>query len=67
MAYSYRDEDKDKMVDAFDEFDNVYSFGEVKNNKFRYYSYLEDNKEPYISLLDYEKRFLKSLTLGIKH
>ena len=55
VAYSYRDEDKDKMVDAFDEFDDVYSFGEVKNNKFRYYSYLEDNKEPYISLLDYEK------------
>lgn len=55
VAYSYRDEDKDKMVDAFDEFDSVYSFGEVKNNKFRYYSYLEDNKEPYISLLDYEK------------
>lgn len=30
VAYSYRDEDKDKMVNAFDEFDDVYSFVEVK-------------------------------------
>ena len=54
VAYSYRDEDKDKMVNAFDEFDDVYSFVEVKNNRSRYYSYLEDNKSPYVSLLEYE-------------
>lgn len=54
VAYSYRDDDKDKMVDAFDEFDDVYSFVEVKNNKSRYYSYLEDNKSSYVSLLEYE-------------
>ncbi len=40
VAYSYRDEDKDKMVDGIDEFRmkvcDVYSFVEVKNNRSRY-------------------------------
>ena len=54
VAYSYRDEDKVKMVNAFDEFDDVYSFVEVKNNRSRYYYYLEDNKSHYVSLLEYE-------------
>ena len=54
VAYSYRDEDKVKMVNAFDEFDDVYSFVEVKNNRSRYYYYLEDNKSHYVSLLKYE-------------
>ncbi|CAD0143486.1 protein of unknown function [Streptococcus thermophilus] len=46
------------MVDAFDDvysfaFDDVYSFVEVKNNNSRYYTYLEDNKSSYVSLLEY--------------
>ena len=41
------------MVDAFDDV-YFYSFVEVKNNNSRYYTYLEDNKSSYVSLLDYE-------------
>lgn len=41
------------MVDAFDDV-YFYSFVEVKNNNSRYYTYLEDNKSSYVSLLEYE-------------
>ena len=41
------------MVDAFDDV-YLYSFVEVKNNNSRYYTYLEDNKSSYVSLLEYE-------------
>lgn len=41
------------MVDAFDDL-YFYSFVEVKNNNSRYYTYLEDNKSSYVSLLEYE-------------
>ena len=42
------------MVDAFDDV-YFYSFVEVKNNNSRYYTYLEDNKSSYVSLLEYER------------
>ena len=41
------------MVDAFDDV-YFYSFVEVKNNNSRYYTYLEDNKSSYVSLIHYE-------------
>ena len=42
------------MVDAFDDV-YFYSFVEVKYNNSRYYTYLEDNKSSYVSLLEYER------------
>ena len=41
------------MLDAFDDL-YFYSFEQVKNNKSRYYTYLEDNISSYVSLLEYE-------------
>ena len=54
------------MVDAFDDV-YFYSFVEVKNNNSRYYTYLEDNKSSYVSLLVEEfesttKDFVKKLS-----
>lgn len=53
------------MVDAFDDV-YFYSFVEVKNNNSRYYTYLEDNKSSYVSLLEYESDILRSLIHGTR-
>ena len=58
VAYSYRDDDKDKMVDGIDEYKDegldLQSFVVVKNNQSRTYNLVEGDNKSYVSLMDYE-------------
>ena len=58
VSFSRYDEDKDKMVDAIDEYKdedlNLQSFVVVKNNQSRTYNLVEGDDKSYVSLMDYE-------------
>ena len=58
VAYSYRDDDKDKMVDGINEYKDedldLQSFVVVKNNQSRTYNLVEGDNKSYVSLMDYE-------------
>lgn len=58
VSFSRYDEDKDKMVDAIDEYKDedldLQSFVVVKNNQSRTYNLVESDNKSYVSLLDHE-------------
>ena len=58
VSFSRYDEDKDKMVDAIDEYKDedldLQSFVVVKNNQSRTYNLVESDNKSYVSLMDYE-------------
>ena len=57
VSFSRYDEDKDKMVDAIDEYKDedldLQSFVVVKNNQSRTYNLVESDNKSYVSLMDY--------------